>query len=421
MNVLIIGSGAREYSIALELKKSQNTQTIYFAPGNGATSNLGTNIDISDFQELANFSKNNNIELCIVGPEQPLVDGIVDVFKNNNLNIFGPSKKASKLEASKAYMKDFLKKYNIPTASYIQSSDKNKLVDFVNTFTTTPIVIKADGLCAGKGVIIATSKEEAISTIEDMLNGNKFADAGKRIIVEEFLDGYELSVFAICDGDNYKLFPAAQDHKRLLDKDKGPNTGGMGAYAPTPLVDDVLYEKIKQKILNPTMDGMKKENAPYFGVLFAGIMVVDNEPYLLEYNVRFGDPECEVLMPLLKSDALDMFYKASTNQLSSLQLEFYDKYSVGVVMSSKNYPYKSSPEEKITHNNQNKDKDTHISYAGVIQKNGELYSKGGRILVCVATCDTLQTARNKAYELCKSINFNGNFYRNDIAYRALSN
>jgi phosphoribosylamine--glycine ligase len=418
MNVLIIGSGAREYSIALAIKKSKNLDKLYFAPGNGATSELGENINISDFDKLALFAKENNISLSIVGPELPLVDGIVDVFKKYDLTIFGPNKKASQLEASKIYMKDFFKRYDIPTAKYIQSDDKEKLINFVKNDAKTPIVIKADGLCGGKGVIITSNIQEACDTIEKMISGDKFGDAGKNIIIEEFLDGYELSIFAICDGDNYKIFPAAQDHKMLLDGDEGVNTGGMGAYAPTPLIDDELYNKIHKKILEPTLEGMKKDNNPYFGVLFAGLMIVDDEPYLLEYNVRFGDPECEVLMPLLKSDALDMFYKASTNALDKINLEFYDKYCVGVVQSSKNYPYSSSPKAEIFSRDINR-KDTHISYAGVIKENHTLYASGGRVLVCVSMADTLQEARDKAYTLCDEVSFDGSHYRKDIAYRAL--
>ena len=279
--VLIIGSGAREYSIGYFLKDEAK---IYYAPGNGATSKFATNIDIKDFEELANFAKNEKIDLTIVGPEEPLVKGIVDVFKKHNLVIFGPSKDAAKLEGSKVYMKNFLQKYNIPTAKYISTSNKKEAFEFIDKLKT-PIVVKADGLCAGKGVIIAKTKEEAKEVVEKMLSGEAFGDAGKRVIVEEFLDGYELSMFAICDGDDFILLPAAQDHKRLLDNDEGPNTGGMGAYAPTPLANEKLYEKVKTKIIKPTLEGMKKENSLFEGVLFIGLMIVDNEPYVLEFNV----------------------------------------------------------------------------------------------------------------------------------------
>ena len=302
--VLIIGGGGREYSIGYFMKDEAE---IYYAPGNGATEEFATNIDIKDFEELANWAKENKIDLTIVGPEDPLVKGIVDVFKSHGLTIFGPSKEAARLEGSKVYMKNFLKKYNIPTARYIETSDAKEAYDFIDKMDKLPIVVKADGLCAGKGVIIAQSKDEAKKTVDEMLSGKAFGEAGKKVIVEEFLDGYELSMFAICDGKDFVLLPAAQDHKRLLDGDKGPNTGGMGAYAPTPLATPEIYEKVKEKIIKPTLKGMQEEGAPFEGVLFIGLMIVDNEPYVLEYNVRFGDPECEELMALIDSSLYDMF------------------------------------------------------------------------------------------------------------------
>ena len=284
---------AGEYSIGLALSKDSNVNRLYFAPGNGATSVFGENIAISDFHKLANFVKDKEIDLTIVGPENPLVEGIVDVFKSYDLKIFGSSKAASQLEGSKIFMKNFLARNSIPTAAYIQTTHMKEANNFIDTLQT-PIVVKADGLCAGKGVIIASTHDEAKDAARDMLSGKSFGEAGTSIIVEEFLDGYELSVFAICDGESYKVLPAAQDHKKLLDGDKGPNTGGMGAYAPTPLINDELYVKINQRVIEPTLEGMKEEGYPFEGVLFIGIMVVKNEPIVLEYNVRFGDPECEI-------------------------------------------------------------------------------------------------------------------------------
>ena len=258
MNVLIIGSGAREYSIALSISKSKNIKKIYFSPGNGASSKLGINLESKSMEELKNLAIKYSIDLTIVGSETPLVEGIVDLFETNNLNIFGPSKKASRLEGSKDYMKSFLKKYNILSAKYLSSSSSEKLNSFIdNNFSDKDfIVVKADGLCAGKGVIICGTKDEAKEVSKNMLSGKSFGDAGKRVIVEEFLDGYELSLFALCDGDNFKLLPAVQDHKKLLDGDKGPNTGGMGAYTPTPLIDDKLYKQIEKEICIPTLEGM---------------------------------------------------------------------------------------------------------------------------------------------------------------------
>jgi len=265
MKILILGSGGREYSIARAIKNEEEAHELFFQPGNGATNNLGTNLNIKDYQELAKFALENHIELTIVGPEAPLVDGVVDIFKAKGLNIFGPSKEAAQLEGSKVYMKNFLAKYDIPTARYIETDSIEAAFKFTDTLTA-PIVVKADGLCGGKGVIIAQSRDDAKIAISEMLSGKSFGDAGLKIIVEEFLDGYELSMFAVCDGEDYILLPAAQDHKRLLNNDEGPNTGGMGAYAPTPLVDETLYQKVKNRIIRPTLDGMQKEGAPFEGV-----------------------------------------------------------------------------------------------------------------------------------------------------------
>jgi phosphoribosylamine--glycine ligase len=318
-------------------------------------------------------------------------------------------------------MKNFLAKYNIPTAKYIESDSIEELFKFTNSLTA-PIVVKADGLCGGKGVIIAESHDEAKKAISEMLSGKSFGDAGKKVIVEEFLDGYELSMFAVCDGKDYILLPAAQDHKRVGDGDTGPNTGGMGAYAPTPLVDETLYQKVRERIIRPTLDGMQKEGTPFEGVLFIGIMVVNGEPITLEFNVRFGDPECEILMPLMTSPVSDMFYKAATNRLSDIKVEFSDQYAVGVVMASENYPYgPSTPAEIILDDVKHEDiaKYTHISFAGVDLEDGKLYATGGRVLVCVGLGKSIKEARDRAYMRCGQVHFAGKKLRTDIAYQAL--
>ncbi len=414
--VLIVGSGGREYAIGYFLKDEAE---VYYAPGNGATEEFATNIDIKDFEELAKWAKDNNIDLTIVGPEAPLVEGIVDVFKNHGLTIFGPSKEAAKLEGSKVYMKNFLKKYNIPTAKYIETSDQQKAFEFIDKMEKLPIVVKADGLCAGKGVIIAESKEDAKKAVEEMLSGKAFGEAGKKVIIEEFLDGFELSMFAICDGKDFVLLPAAQDHKRLLDGDKGPNTGGMGAYAPTPLATPEIYEKVKEKIIKPTLKGMQEEGAPYEGVLFIGLMIVDNEPYVLEYNVRFGDPECEELMPLIDSSLFDMFYNGATKQLDKIDVKIKDMVAVGVVCASKNYPYSSSEPAEITIDDLS-DCNGYIAFAGVKKIDGKLYATGGRVLVCVGFGKNVKEARDEAYKIVDKVHFEGKKYRKDIAYQALN-
>ncbi len=421
MKILILGSGGREYSIALAISKEKESHELFFQPGNGATNNLGTNLNIKDYNELADFTEANDIGLTIVGPEAPLVDGVVDIFKARGLTIFGPNKEAAQLEGSKVYMKNFLAKYNIPTARYIETASIEDAFKFTDTLST-PIVVKANGLCGGKGVIIAMSHDEAKTAISEMLSGKSFGDAGLKIIVEEFLDGYELSMFAVCDGEDYILLAAAQDHKRLLNDDKGPNTGGMGAYAPTPLVDEELYQKVKDRVIRPTLDGMKKEGSPFEGVLFIGIMVVNGEPITLEFNVRFGDPECEILMPLMTSSVSDMFLKAATNRLSEIKVEFSKQYAVGVVMASGNYPYSgSTPAEIILDEVKHEEieKHTHISFAGVSLDDGVLYADGGRVLVCVGLGDSIKQARDRAYLRCGQVHFVGKKIRTDIAYQAL--
>ncbi len=421
MKILILGSGGREYSIARAILNEKESHELFFMPGNGATSSLGTNLNIKDYNELAEYAKANGVDLTIVGPEAPLVDGVVDIFKSLGLTIFGPSKEAAQLEGSKVYMKNFLAKYKIPTARYIETASIDDAFKFADTLSA-PIVVKADGLCGGKGVIIAQNHDEAKVAISEMLSGKSFGNAGRKVIVEEFLDGYELSMFAVCDGDDYILLPAAQDHKRLKDNDEGPNTGGMGAYAPTPLVDEALYEKVKQRIIRPTLDGMKKEGAPFEGVLFIGIMVVNGEPITLEFNVRFGDPECEILMPLMTSSVSDMFYKAATNRLNEIKVEFSNQYAVGVVMASANYPYSSStPAEIIIDDvhHEEIEKYTHISYAGVSMIDGVLYADGGRVLVCVGIGESIKQARDRAYMRCGQVHFAGKKLRTDIAYQAL--
>jgi len=424
MNILVVGSGGREYAIGKALREDESVDKIYFAPGNGATDELGENISIKDYNELADFAEKNSIDLTVVGPEAPLVDGIVDIFKDRGLTIFGPSAKAAQLEGSKIFMKNFLAKYNIPTARYIETDSLEKASEFIDTLPT-PIVVKADGLCAGKGVIIAENHEEAKEAAKGMLSGESFGDAGKRIIVEEYLDGYELSVFAICDGKDFVILPAAQDHKRLLDGDKGPNTGGMGAYAPTPLATEDIYQKIETRVVKPTLEGMEKEGMPFTGVLFMGVMVVDGEPLILEYNVRFGDPECEELMPLLKSPASELFYKAATGKLSEANIEFYeDRYAVGVVMASKNYPYSSSEPAEIIIDEILDDElreNSYIAFAGVSRgDDGKLYATGGRVLVCVGFGSSIKEARDRAYLLVGQVHFAGKQCRTDIAYQALN-
>ncbi|PJQ89649.1 phosphoribosylamine--glycine ligase [Campylobacter jejuni subsp. jejuni] len=415
MKIMILGSGAREYSIALALRRVDKNLEFYFAPGNGATESLGTNLNLKDPVVLATYAKEKGFDLCIVGSESFLVEGVVDIFKQQGLAIFGPSKAAAMLETSKSFMKSFLKKYRIKTAKFLNTNDIEKAKNFIYSLTP-PIVVKADGLCAGKGVIIAKTHEEAIEETAKMLSGESFGDAGKLVVIEEFLDGYELSIFAVCDGNDFVLLPAAQDHKKLLDNDQGPNTGGMGAYAPSSLANESLLRKVQKDIILPTLAGMKKEGAEFCGVLFIGAMIVGNKPYVLEFNVRFGDPECEVLMPLIE-DPLELILAATQRRLRHAKIKIKKEFAVGVVCASENYPYKSSPKSEITVNNI--PENSHISYAGVSLEDGKLMADGGRVLVCVGTGKSIEEAQKNAYKLCDNVNFKGKQYRKDIAHQVL--
>ncbi|EAI4800342.1 phosphoribosylamine--glycine ligase [Campylobacter jejuni] len=415
MKIMILGSGAREYSIALALRRVDKNLEFYFAPGNGATESLGTNLNLKDPVVLATYAKEKGFDLCIVGSESFLAKGVVDIFKQQGLAIFGPSKAAAMLETSKSFMKSFLKKYRIKTAKFLNTNDIEKAKNFIYSLTP-PIVVKADGLCAGKGVIIAKTHEEAIEETAKMLSGESFGDAGKLVVIEEFLDGYELSIFAVCDGNDFVLLPAAQDHKKLLDNDQGPNTGGMGAYAPSSLANESLLRKVQKDIILPTLAGMKKEGAEFCGVLFIGAMIVGNKPYVLEFNVRFGDPECEVLMPLIE-DPLELILAATQRRLRHAKIKIKKEFAVGVVCASENYPYKSSPKSEITVNNI--PENSHISYAGVSLEDGKLMADGGRVLVCVGTGKSIEEAQKNAYKLCDNVNFKGKQYRKDIAHQVL--
>ncbi|EKT0454382.1 phosphoribosylamine--glycine ligase [Campylobacter jejuni] len=415
MKIMILGSGAREYSIALALRRVDKNLEFYFAPGNGTTESLGTNLNLKDPVVLATYAKEKGFDLCIVGSESFLAEGVVDIFKQQGLAIFGPSKAAAMLETSKSFMKSFLKKYRIKTAKFLNTNDIEKAKNFIYSLTP-PIVVKADGLCAGKGVIIAKTHEEAIEETAKMLSGESFGDAGKLVVIEEFLDGYELSIFAVCDGNDFVLLPVAQDHKKLLDNDQGPNTGGMGAYAPSSLANESLLRKVQKDIILPTLAGMKKEGAEFCGVLFIGAMIVGNKPYVLEFNVRFGDPECEVLMPLIE-DPLELILAATQRRLRHAKIKIKKEFAVGVVCASENYPYKSSPKSEITVNNI--PENSHISYAGVSLEDGKLMADGGRVLVCVGTGKSIEEAQKNAYKLCDNVNFKGKQYRKDIAHQVL--
>lgn len=429
-NILIIGNGGREYSMALALKKDKAVKDIFFTPENpAATLYLNAkSFNYIDHLELLKHIQDNNIYLVVVGPEAPLMQGVSDFLESHNILVFAPSLQNAQLEGSKAYMKQFVSKLNIPTARYKEITLETIHIgfDFIDSLNI-PIVLKASGLCGGKGVLILDDKNKAKIQLKEMLEGSLFGDSGKQVVIEEYLNGYELSVFALSNGNDYIVLPACQDHKRLLDNNKGPNTGGMGAYTNLPqhLYNKELENKIKQKILTPTFNTLKDSNTPYKGVIFAGIMVVENEPYLLEYNVRFGDPECEVLMPLLKTSffrIIESFAKGETIR----DIELHDLCAVCVVMASSDYvrDFKSSdyPAQISLKDIDPKDLDSkigHLVFANTTLKNGNLYANSGRAIVSVGLGKTLKDAQQNAYNIVEKVEFLGKHYRKDIAYQAL--
>ena len=419
MNVLIIGSGGREHAMCFSCTKSKNINEIFCLPGNAGTDLIAKNvpIEISDFEKIKDFVKKKKIEIVIVGPEKPLVDGLVDYLEKNNIKTFGPSQLASKLEGSKIFTKKLCEKYNIPTANFgifNNSTDANNFIKKCNL----PIVVKADGLASGKGVYICDKKDEALNAIKEIFNG-KFGLA-KEILIEEFLNGEEMSFFIISDGETYLPFGTAQDHKRVLEGDKGQNTGGMGAYSPSRLENANLNNKIINKIINPTLNGLRDLNIDFKGFLYAGLMIVNNEPFLIEYNVRMGDPECQTILPKLKTDFVKLIAACVNKNLSSINLEWYDDKSLCIVLCSKGYPeiYKNSIEIKNLKDiklNQNE----FIFHAGTKKEKNKILSNGGRVLNFVIRSDSFKNNREKATDLINKINWENGFFRKDIGYKVI--
>ncbi len=423
MNVLVIGSGGREHALAWKAAQSSSVTKVFVAPGNAgtATENKLENINISvgDIPALVNFAKDNSVVLTIVGPEQPLVDGIVDAFQAEDLMIFGPSAKAAQLEGSKSFTKDFLARNNIPTGAYQNFTEIEPALAYVRQ-QGAPIVIKADGLAAGKGVIVAMTLEEAENAIKDMLAGNAFGDAGHRVVIEEFLEGEEASFIVMVDGKNILAFATSQDHKRAYDGDKGPNTGGMGAYSPAPVVTPEIHQRAMNEVIIPTVEGMAKEGAPYTGFLYAGLMI-DNEgtPKVIEYNCRFGDPETQPIMMRLKSDLVELCMMACRGELDKATIDFDPRPAVGVVLAAAGYPGNYPKGDVISGLDKNKATDRKTFHAGTSVKAGEVVTAGGRVLCATALGDNVTQAQRSAYELLKEISWPGVEYRTDIAYRAI--
>lgn len=421
LNVLILGSGGREHALAYMVSKSEKLNNLYVAPGNGGTNQIASNvnIDISDFKQIENFIIENNIDMLIVGPEAPLVAGIVDylqgVDKLSDLLIIGPDKTAAQLEGSKDFAKRFMKKYNIPTAKYksFNKNEVNEAIDFLKTLKP-PYVLKADGLAAGKGVIITQNFDEAVTTVNQMLIEEKFAKASSTILIEEFLSGIELSVFALTDGKNYVLLPEAKDYKKIGDNDTGANTGGMGAVSPVPFFDKEFRDKVINKIVEPTINGIQKENFNYKGFVFFGLINVDNEPYVIEYNVRMGDPEAQVVLPRLKTDLLELLEHVGLNRLNEANVKFDERVAVGIVAASGGYPDAYKKGIKIVGNIDTNNDGNIVFHAGTVIKNDELLTNGGRVLVCTALDSNISKAVDKSYKLMSTISFDKMYYRSDI-------
>ena len=423
MKILIVGGGGREHALAWKAAQSSKVEMVYVAPGNAGTANEDkvTNIEISadDINALKTFAKKEEIELTIVGPEAPLVDGIVDDFQESGLRCFGPTKAAAELEGSKSFCKNFLKKFQIPTAEYEVFTEENLAIDYVKS-KKMPSVIKADGLAAGKGVVIASSQDEAIKTIKEMLSGNKFGDAGHRIVIEEFLEGEEVSYIVISDGKNVLPLATSQDHKARDDGDTGPNTGGMGAYSPAPIANSAIQQRILEEVILPTIKGMESEGRTYTGFLYAGLMVTnDGNLKVLEFNCRFGDPETQPIMMRLKSDLVSMCLASFDNTLTKCNIDWDSRSAVGVVSASDGYPASASKGDIIEGLNSIFPEYIKIFHAGTSMADGNIVTAGGRVLCATALGDTVSQAKQKAYDAINEINYDGMFFRNDIGYRAI--
>ena len=420
MKVGIIGSGGREHAICVSLKKSKKISKIYCFPGNAGTSNIAENItlDLSDFEELTRFIKKSQINIVIIGPEKPLVDGIVDFLEQENIKVFGPNKLASQLEGSKIFTKKICEKYKIPTAKFGIFDNVQKAYGYFEN-CVYPIVVKADGLAAGKGGYICENKQEAIKSVDEIYGG-KFGDS-KEVLIEEFLKGEEMSFFIISDGKTFKEFGTAQDHKRAFEGDKGKNTGGMGAYSPSRLENDELNKKIINKIIKPTFDGLKKLNTSFKGFLYVGLMIVEKEPYLIEYNVRMGDPECQTILPKLKTDFAEIIKACVNENLQTIDIQWHNDKSICVVLCSKGYPddYKNQIEIKNLDNIYLKD-NQFIFHAGTKKIDNKVYSNGGRVLNFVSRSNNLKKSREEIIEIINKIDWENGFYRKDIGYKIIN-
>ena len=424
MKILVIGSGGREHALAWKLSQSPKVQQVYVAPGNGGTAlspNL-KNVPITDLAALRDWALAEKIALTVVGPEQPLAAGVVDDFRAHGLRIFGPTKAAAQLESSKAFSKDFMKRHGIPTAAYETFSDPGAAHAYVDRLGA-PIVVKADGLAAGKGVVVAATKEEAHAAIDDMLGGNTLGvahnDGGARVVIEEFLQGEEASFIVLCDGKNVVAMASSQDHKRLKDGDEGPNTGGMGAYSPAPVVTPDVHARAMRDVILPTIRGMDKDGIPFTGFLYAGLMIDgDGKPKTLEFNTRMGDPETQPIMMRLKSDLVDVLMAATSGKLDEVELKWDRRVALGVVLAAGGYPLSPKKGDLISGLPKPTD-EVVVFHAGTVAEGDQVKTAGGRVLCVTALADSVKQAQTKAYDAARTIHFDGMQYRRDIGHRAV--
>jgi len=424
MKILVVGSGGREHALAWKLAQAAGVTLVYVAPGNAGTAREPKleNLPITDIHALADFAEQHKIHLTVVGPEAPLAAGIVDVFRTRGLKIFGPTQAAAQLESSKDFAKRFMARHKIPTAGFETFTDPAAAHDYINR-QGAPIVIKADGLAAGKGVVVAMSLDEAHAAIDDMLSGNKLGSAGARVVIEDFLDGEEASFIVLVDGKNVLAMASSQDHKRIGDGDTGPNTGGMGAYSPAPVVTPEVHAQVMREIILPTVRGMEADGIPFTGFLYAGLMIgKDGSVKTLEFNARMGDPETQPIMMRLKSDAVKMFEHAIAGTLDQIQPEWDRRVALGIVLAAKNYPDTPRNGDAIhglPAGNAAGD-DAHVFHAGTAEANGEVVTSGGRVLCVTALGESVAQAQKRAYEAAADIKFDGMQYRKDIGYRAIN-
>ena len=419
MKIAILGSGGREHAIAYAISKSKKIEKIFCLPGNAGTDIIAENIiiDINNFDQVYNFLKKEKIDFVVVGPEQPLVDGIVDYLQKFNIKVFGPNKMSSQLEGSKIFTKNLCKKYNIPTADFGTFKTNKDTIKFLKK-ANYPIVIKADNLASGKGVYICKNLDESTNAVEEIFGG-KFGYA-ENILVEEFLEGEEMSYFIISDGKDFRSFGTAQDHKRVGEGDTGKNTGGMGAYSPSRLINNELNQKILNKIIKPTLKGLSDLGTDYKGFLYAGLMVKNNEPYLIEYNVRMGDPECQTLLPILNTDFLDILIACVEQNLENIKIEWANKKSLCVVLCTKGYPDKYEKKIKINNLNALKlDNNNHLFHAGTVIEDNEILAVGGRVLNFISLSENLSSARENIHNNLNKLNWVEGFYRKDIAFKVI--